>query len=660
MTDSHEAVFRELGLNRILAHQVIFRSRHPNRTPDFHRQLIADWHSPEQYVMEIVFRGGGKSTIAEEGFCLNAGFREFRNGIIVGEIFDRAAERLLSIKHEIETNEMLDQVFGNLKGPTWSDDEIVLSNGIRILAMGRGQSIRGIKFRDQRPDFFYWDDIESEESVRTPESRKKARTWAIKEFIPACDVSNHKGRVSATPLDPDDLTHTLDKGDDGVSGFLVRRFPIEHVGANGVRTATWPDRIPVKEIDKIKGRFAKAGMMREYNMEYMCLSEAAEDKTFRAEMFRTEATVRTWQNVYTMFDPARTVNSQSAMTGYAAWSWIGNRLVVWDAWGKKLLPDEQIKAIFQAEEDFHPAHIGVEEDGLNEWLLQPLRQEQVKRGVMLPLRPMKAPKGKNDFIRGLQPFFGAREIVFAKELPELRQQLLSFPRGLIDVPNALAYALIMRPGAPMYDDFSSRHVAEDMKPLSSKTSWLAMNATRSFVSAVLLQAIDGCLRIYADWTREGEPGAVIWDIIGEANAEAGRQVSVTVGPRHYDQFNNFGLVQALRAIPLDVRRGVGPELGRRFVRDNLVRELRGLPALMVDSRARWTLNGFAGGYARVLLKQGMLADHAEEGAYRILMEGIESFVGLLNVGQVEDDEDDDAHYAVNARGLRYRTALGNR
>jgi hypothetical protein len=49
--------------------------------------------------------------------------------------------------------------------------------------------------------------------------------------------------------------------------------------------------------------------------------------------------------------------------------------------------------------------MGVEEDGLNEFLMQPIRQEQVRRGMMLPVEGVRAPIGKIDFIRALQPFF---------------------------------------------------------------------------------------------------------------------------------------------------------------------------------------------------------------------------------------------------------------
>ena len=94
------------------------------------------------------------------------------------------------------------------------------------------------------------------------------------------------------------------------------------------------------------------------------------------------------------------------------WSWIGRKLVIWAASAKKWLPNETINDMVEVDRDYSPIAIGFEEDGLNEWGLQPIRTEQVARGVILPLRPLKAPKGKLDFIRGLQPYFRAGEVEF--------------------------------------------------------------------------------------------------------------------------------------------------------------------------------------------------------------------------------------------------------
>lgn len=633
MTDLLLEAIREIDNDRVLAHQVLFSHRHKNLTPAYHRDLINYWHGKGRHEGFMVFRGGGKSTIAEEGYCVGALLRDFRNALLIGSSLDRACERLAAIRHEFEQNEMILELFGDVRGSSWGDTELVLSSGVRILALGRGQALRGVKWLEARPDHCLIDDIEVLSDVRNPEAKRNLLAWVLKELIPAMDVTKYKARCLATPLDPESLPYQLER-----AGWRFHRYPVEYQDEHGIRRATWPDRVPLEEIDKIKATFERVGALSDYNAEYMCTAETASEKTFKGEMFRTEVQVRTWQNVYCMFDPARTVSRTSASTGYAAWSWIADRLIVWDAWGKTLLPDEIVSSVFQSFEDFHPAIIGVEEDGLNEWLLQPIRQEQIKRGVTVPYKAIKAPKGKLDFIRGLQPFFNAREIVFAKDLPELKSQFLSFPTGRIDAPNALAYALKMRPGAPIYDNFSGKNIGEDMVPSWNRPSWLCLNATPSLVTGVLVQQFEGgALRIFADWVREGDPGQVAADIIKLANEEAGKQVRVIAGPQHFERYTNFGLKQAITKQGIELRRGSTTLMGQQVIRDLLTRDIKGFPGVVVSRETIWTANAFAGGYARAMAKQGILADYAEENVYRTLMEGLECFAGLSKLGTADDD-----------------------
>ena len=140
--------------------------------------MIADWHDSKiPHLISMAFRGAAKSTLAEEAIAIRAGFREFKNGLIIGETYDRACERLHAIRHEIESNDNLTELFGDLRGSVWSDGELVLSNGVRLLAMGRGQALRGIKFQDSRPDAVFCDDIENSSTVGTLENRRKTRVW---------------------------------------------------------------------------------------------------------------------------------------------------------------------------------------------------------------------------------------------------------------------------------------------------------------------------------------------------------------------------------------------------------------------------------------------------------------------------------------------------
>lgn len=646
-------LLRRFYEDRPLAHRVLFGHRRPDGTPPFHEQLIRDWHDPRlPRVLDLIFRGGAKSTIAEEAILLLAGFREFKNGLIVGETEARAVERIKAIRHEIQTNDMVLEVFGDLEGPTMAENELILSNGIRILAMGRGQAVRGVKHNDMRPDVVFIDDVEDKSTVRDEEQRKKTRIWFFTELLPACDV-NAIVRMAATPLDPDALAVRLTRDPE----WTVHTFPIRYLDENNELKATWSERYDLEWIAKREQSFRRQGLLREFQMEYLCTAVAPEDRSFTSDMFRVEPQLRTWQAVYAMFDPARTTNAKSATTGFASWSWIGNKLVVWDAWGKLLMPDAIVSAVFDcaSHEQLRPTLIGVEEDGLNEFLLQPIRQEMVKRAMTIPLKAMRAPKGKFDFIRGLQPFFKAREVQFAKPLPDLVEQLQGFPTGNIDVPNALAYALKMRPGAPVYEDFGGRNVGGDIRISPQAPLYLALNATGNCVAGVLVQYVGGTIRIFGDWVLEGDVTTNASEIVALAKLFGGSRIRMIGGPLHFDQYNNVGLRQAIARVPAELTRGGVCDEGRAVLRNHLQREVRGAAALQVSEEAVWTLNGFAGGYARSIGKGGIISNAADEGPYRVLMEGLESFASVLRSAVISDD-DAEQHFDYTPSGTRYLSA----
>ncbi|HYM33418.1 MAG TPA: hypothetical protein VEU47_19115 [Candidatus Cybelea sp.] len=648
----------KLGLNRRLAHQVLFKHRHGDETPEFHYELIDDFHSRMiRALCQLAFRGSAKSSIAEEGVSILSVYRDFRHALLVGSSLDKACERLHSVRRQFEKNAMLIQLYGNLVGRPWGDEKIETSTGITIQAMGRNQAIRGTKNEDYRPDFILADDIEDAESVRTPEGRDKVQGWFFGELLPSGDEPNLRVRVLANDMHPECLANRLKNPD---SGFVVKTYPIEYKDlSTGERRATWPARYPLEWIDAQKKRLYSVGRGAEWQSNYMCNSTAPETKPFKKEMFRVEPQPKSWQAVYCIFDPARTVSATAAHTGFVAATWLANRLLVWDAWGRFLLPDQIVDAVFAANEEHDPVKIGFEEDGLNQWALQPIRQRAMRQGIVLPLQPLKAPKGKGDFIRGLQPFFTAREIVFAKPLPDLEQGLLSFPSGRIDVPNALAYMQKIRPGAPIYDEFTEQNISESLALQGRETAWLCLNATNSIVTAQLVQFTQGTLRVFNDWVREGEPAVILPDMIKEANLEANRTCRLVAPPIHFDRFNNVGLAAAVQRSRLDIRSGTAEDQGRAGLRGLLQGRAGQHPALLVAHRAGWTCRAFAGGYARALLKQGGLAEFAEDGPYRVLMEGLESFAG--SIASLSTSGSDSAiNWRTTADGRKYVSALKGR
>ena len=653
--DEREATIVTLAKNRRLAHQVLFDHRY--QTPDFHGEIIDHLHSDNPAIVDEAFRGAAKSTLAEEAIVIRACLREFRHCLIAGASSDKAGERLHAVRRHFEQNDRIKELFGDLRGKPWGDERIELATGITIQALGRGQALRGTKTADTRPDFILVDDIEDKASMATPEGREKIQSWFFTDLLPAGDEPTMRVRMLCNNMGPGCLAERLTHPD---SGFDVHVYPWVFRDAAGVDRAIWHERYPMETIEKKRRQLFSLGRAADYKMEYLCLSETPEEKPFKREMLRVEPTVRTWQAVYAAFDPARTVHAGSAQTGHACWSWIGNRLVFWEAWGRKLLPDEIITAIFDCNEVYHPAWIGVDEVGLNEFMLQPIRQEAVRRGVTVPIKALHPPKSKTERIRALQPFANAREMVFSQSLPELEHQLLAFPMGLRDVVDAAAYALVMRSGAPVYEDFAGQNVMEAMRPTGSAAPFLCLNGSPAATTGVLVTLHEGNMRVLADWVREGEPAGVVADIISAAQIEAGRAVKVVMPPRHWDTYHNCGLRQAVGRKTLEVRKGTPEAMGRDVIRAGLRRMSRGFPSLLVSSEATWTLNAFSGGYCRALVKGGGgLADFAEEGMYRLLMEGLESFCGLLAIIS-PDEAEAGRNYATSRDGRRYLSAMPGR
>jgi len=652
--DARLEIVRQMHEDRELAHAFLFAHRHPLATPDFHKHIIWNWHDPSVPFYEaMAFREGAKSTIGEEATIIMALFGEFRNGLIVGATADKAAERLHAIKAEFENNDLITEIFGDVRNQSnWSESEIALRNGTRLLAVSKNTSLRGTKYEDSRPDYLFIDDLEDAEDVRSPEARKQRLLWFRNVLLPATARGNGSlVRMTATPLDRDCVAEVVSRDPE----WVVGRYPAMYIDDNGMEQATWPESLSLERFKKLEASAMREGRLDSFRAEYMCQAEVEETKAFKPDQIVVEPRVRKWEPVYCMFDPARTAKATSATTGFAAWSWVNNRLIIWDSWGKLLLPDEIINAMFEAEDRFQPVFIGVEEDGLNEFILQPIRQEQVRRGVTLPIQALRAPKSKLDFIRGLQPYFASREARLACDQPDLRSQLTTFPSGKIDVPNALAYALKMHPGAPMYEEFAEHHIAEALQPSRQSELLLAMNATATEVSAVAFQVLDGAVRIYGSWVREGEPQIVTADLLAAVNRTLMRRVSVTTGPKHWDKYLNVGLNQALRAAKVEVRKGGDVHTGRAALSNLMQRQNRAGQMFAVSAEATWVLRGLSGGYSRTMDKQGRLSDEPPNNTYRTVMEGLESAAVLLRA-PTYIAEGGDVSYAYTDNGRRYMSA----
>ena len=643
--------------DRVLAHRELFAKRHPLETCEAQQDAIREFHGEHPRLVIEAFRGFAKTTMGEEGMLLRAAFGEFRYGVVLGNTYSMAAARLSSIKREIDRNRELHALFGELRGPVWREDRVELSTGVVIQAVGARQSMRGAK-EESRPDFALVDDLEDQDWVRDPDAIEQNKNWFMSAFLPAlADPLRTPIRWIGTPLAENCLLNQFKV----MTGWRSKIYPVKFRGEAGEWEATWPAKHPMEDIERIERSYVEAGNDREFVQEYMCESESKAEALFLPSMFHYDpARIRTWQALYGMVDPARTTKKNSAMTGWAVWSWdAGGRMTIWEAGGAYLKPDEVVALLFRLHETWGLTELGIEEDGLNEWAMQPIRDMQVRRGV-IPVKAMRAPRGKIDFIRGLQPYFSATNAVQMVGAPdafrELTRQLLAFPRDLMDVPNALAYALIMRPGETVYPDFATECIFDGAELSPGDVAYLAMNADGQRVTAALCQGVKGVERVLADWVEEGNPADCVGDMVAAAAKRAGRRVRCVIGPDHADKWRNFGLQAALARAGAHVTFGTrAADIGRGAVRAALQKRARGLPGLMVSTDAGWTLRGLIGGFAYTVEKGNVISTEPARGVYRTMVEGVEAYAGLAHYAQADDEGE--GRWETTSDGRRFRSTL---
>lgn len=134
----------------------------------------------------IAPRGSSKSTHLSLGFalyCIMLGLKRYI--LEVCDVYAQAALLIEAIKAELTTNIRLQSDFPDAcgAGRVWREGEIVTANNIRVEGLGALQKLRGRRHGPHRPDLMFFDDLENDEQVRSPEQRQKLENWVYRAAL---------------------------------------------------------------------------------------------------------------------------------------------------------------------------------------------------------------------------------------------------------------------------------------------------------------------------------------------------------------------------------------------------------------------------------------------------------------------------------------------
>lgn len=416
-------------------------------TPEFHREILqtaADKDIPRAAF--VAPRGHAKSTTVNFVFVLwSACYGQHRFCVIISDTYTQSEEFVNALKDEFENNVLLRWLYGDLVGDkVWRDGEIVLSNGIKFIAKGARQKIRGIRHRATRPDLMVFDDIENDENVESAEQRKKLHKWFTKAALQALSRDG-RAILVGTILHFDSLVNKVATKSDVFVSWMTRVYYAIYQDKDGNDRALWPEHMSLEKLRSIRDNPKDKGYVGSltFAQEYMHKPFDEADAIIQPSWVLwadsrppTNTVVARAQGV----DPAAGEKQRNDPTGQVVGELTASGdLYIFYASDKRLSPTKNANDMRLVYDTYQPNALGIEAGTL----------ELVFRDLLagMAVVPQKPDKDKVRRLMAVARFFEAGRIYFVqggKGVQALYDQLMEFPSGSHDdMVDAMVYVIRM-------------------------------------------------------------------------------------------------------------------------------------------------------------------------------------------------------------------------
>lgn len=355
---------------------------------DFHSEWEEISELTDEVIPFVAAREHAKSTFWSFAVPIrNICFVLRRFQLLISDTNDQATGFTLPIRLELEDNVRLRYDFGELRGKKWASGDFNTSNGVRILARGKGEKVRGLKFRQFRPDYACVDDFENDENVENPKLVKKGLKY-LKRAVIGSMGTGFLFIMVGNLFHPQSVLAQLVSAEDDLGEKLYLSYQYDawlDYGKENQRPL-WPALWPAERLIK-KERVMGT---KDFKAEMMNLT-GDENSPFKDENFvffnRLELPDRSIQ-VATFIDPSA---KNSEVNDFKAIITIEKdirrmKYRCLHAWIRRATVGEMFKQIY-AQHDMYPGRVGIEENMLQDFLHEAIHNYAKEVGRFLPWMP---------------------------------------------------------------------------------------------------------------------------------------------------------------------------------------------------------------------------------------------------------------------------------
>jgi len=419
--------------------------------------LIADEHNnvlmPRGYSKTTLMNGVNLYEVMTDGTTFV---------VYISKSSPHAEMQLGNIRGQLEGNELLRSAYGNVV-PTradtekWQADMLQLRNGAILVAKGRGGQVRGLNFDARRPNRIVLDDVEDDETAKSPTVRSETESWfytsvekagQLMEGMIGEEGSQDPLRITnlGTLLGSECLMMTLAKD----PNFSTIKFGAKlRLDDPSDHRMLWAFKESYETYNRERERHRKIGKLAEFTREKDSSIRVSDDAIFPSQFIYAPTPLSDLIHRAQALDPAISERAGADHTAIVVSGRRASDGAIWllDEWGGTgKTPTDKINMFFEMHQRWMTTHNGIEAVQYQASLIYLMKEEMARRQYFFSITPIRQGREQTKDMRitgMLSPRYMGGIIRHLKPLAGVEGNLADWPNGKKDYADAFAMSLTL-------------------------------------------------------------------------------------------------------------------------------------------------------------------------------------------------------------------------
>lgn len=355
--------------------------------------------------------------------------REINVMVLIGKSEESASKLLSDLQAELQFNQRFINDYGKqYQNGAWEEGKFVTKSGVACFALGRGQSPRGLRHRQFRPDYIVIDDIDDDQMCRNESRVKQILDWMLEALLGALDMGRGRFIVVGNRIHKKSIVAKYAK----LKG--VYHTVVNALNKKGV--PSWSEKYTAQEIQEQIEFMGYRRAQKEY------FNNPIEEGTVFKEQWITWGKVPKWQEFDGLVcygDPSFKDGTKNDFKAVRLWGIKDTKLYLLGSFVRQTTVRNMVSYyydVFERLPEGVSCQFYMEANFLQDLLLDEFVEEGLARGFQLPIRGDKRKK-PNKFARieNTSPYYERGVVIYDERLKEDEdtktglEQLLAFEKG---------------------------------------------------------------------------------------------------------------------------------------------------------------------------------------------------------------------------------------